>query len=340
MPKQPATIYDIAELLGLSASTVSRALNKPGRVNAVTQHRIEEAARELGYRVNTAARSIKTGRREMLGVLAPDVTYTVFQDVLRGAEQAADERGYLVLVGETSQSSAREEDWLARVQTAVDGVVLTSPRADDASVADLAERMPVVLVNRRVDGVPSVVPDVEPGLRAAVARLWELGHRRLLYLSGPQRLWMSRHRHELLDRLCRERGIEVRATASGSGSFERGAEAADEVLASGCTAVVAFNDLIAIGVLKELEARGVRVPDQVSIVGFDNIRGSDYTSPPLATIGAPLQQVGAAAVRELLAAVDGVAPSPPSAAAGRRRTRPEELPTVFHDRGSLGPAPG
>ncbi|GAB2758539.1 LacI family DNA-binding transcriptional regulator [Sinomonas soli] len=343
MPRPQATIYDIAALVGVNPSTVSRALTRPGRVSAQTQRRIEEAARELDYRVNTVARAVKTGRLMTLGLLVPDISYAVFQDILRGAEQAAREAGYLVLVGEEFRSGPAELDWARRVQSAVDGVILTSPRIPDDRIRQIAEVKPTVVVNRDAHGVPSVVPDAAAGVRAAVARAAGLGHRRLVYLPGVTGSWMSRHRWEVIRAAGAEAGIEAVSTGpTRPQSVQAGAELADEVLASGCTVVFAFNDLMAIGLLQELQRRGVAVPGHVSIVGFDNISGSEFTSPRLATIGAPLNEAGARAVRILLSRIEGGSASAggASAAADGGGAPPPSygLATVFHDRGSLAEA--
>ncbi|MDQ4490139.1 LacI family DNA-binding transcriptional regulator [Sinomonas sp. ASV486] len=338
MPKPQATIYDIAALVGVNASTVSRALSRPGRVSAATQRRIEDAARELDYHVNTVARAVKTGRLQTIGLLVPDIAYAVYQDILRGAERAAREVDYVVLVGEEFRSAQAELDWARRVRAAVDGVILASPRIPDARIREFAGDKPTVVVNRVLNGVPSVVPDVAPGVRAAVVRAAELGHRRLLYIPGVGSSWMSRSRWDILEAAGAEAGIEAVSAPPGMPSRRRGAELADDVLASGCSLVIAFNDLIAIGLLQELQDRGVPVPERLSIVGFDNIRGSDFTSPRLATIGAPLNEAGGQAVRMLLARIEGSTDRGTAADDGGPGAPSYGLATVFHERGSLGPA--
>lgn len=336
--KPQATIYDIAALVGVSASTVSRALARPDRVASATQRRIEEAARELGYRVNTAARGVKTGRLQTLGLLVPDIAYPIYQEILRGAQRAARHADYVVLVGEEFRSGEAELDWARRVQSSVDGVILASPRIPDARIREFAGDKPTVVVNRVLDGVPGVVPDVAPGVRAAVRRATELGHRRLLYLAGVRNSWMSRRRWEILAAACAEAGIEAVSTPPNAPSHRRGAEIADDVLATGCSLVVAFNDLLAIGLLQELQSRGVPVPERLSIVGFDNIAGSDFTSPRLATVGAPLEDAGERATHLLLARIEGRAEDPGAADDGGAGAPSYGLATVFHDRGSLGAA--
>ena len=342
MAKAQSTIYDIAALVGLNPSTVSRALSRPERVSAQTLRKVEDAARQLDYRVNTVARAVKTGRLQAIGLLVPDITYSIFQDILRGAERAARGADYVVLVGEEVGSAQAELDWARRVQTAVDGLILASPWLEDSDIREVAAAKPLVVVNRIVEGVPSVMPDVDSGVRAAVARAAGLGHRRLLYVGGPEGSWMSRHRWEVLEAACAEMGIEAASTRANWPTLEGGAALAEAVLESGCSLAVVFNDLIAIGLLQELQRHGVPVPQRISIIGFDNIRGSDFTSPRLATIGAPLHELGERAVEALLAGTDTGAPG----AADREApstvsaTPHAGLTTSFYDRGSLGPAGG
>lgn len=338
MPKPQATIYDIAALVGVNASTVSRALSRPGRVSAATQRRIEDAARELDYRVNTVARAVKTGRRQTIGLLVPDITYPVYQDILRGAERSARDKDYVVLVGEELRSAHAELDWARRVQAAVDGVILASPRIPDVRIREFAGDKPTVVLNRVLRGVPGVVPDVQPGVRSAVMRAAELGHRSLLYIPGVRDSWMSRRRWGVVEAVCAEVGIETVSATPGSPSHRRGAQLADEVLASGCSLVVAFNDLIAIGLLQELQDRGVPVPRRISIVGFDNIPGSDFTSPRLATIGAPLNEAGGRAASMLIARIESGGSGTAEADGGGPGAPSYGLAAVFHERASLGPA--
>ncbi|WP_422933123.1 LacI family DNA-binding transcriptional regulator [Sinomonas sp. P47F7] len=339
MVKPQSTIYDIAALVGLNASTVSRALSRPDRVSAKTLRRVEDAARQLDYQVNSAARAVKTGRLQTIGLLVPDITYSIFQDILRGAEHAARDADYVVLVGEEVGSAQAEWDWVRRVQSAVDGVILASPWLEDSRIREVAATKSLVVVNRVLDGVPSVMPDVASGVGAAVARAAELGHRRLLYLAGPEGAWMSKHRWEVLEAACADAGIEATSTPGHWPTREGGAALADDVLASGCSLAVVFNDLMAIGLLQELQRRHVPVPERLSIIGFDNIRGSDFTSPRLATIGAPLHEVGERAVKVLLAGADA-SPARSKGAASEPGAPSFGLAASFYDRGSLGPAAG
>ncbi|MBX3092926.1 MAG: LacI family DNA-binding transcriptional regulator [Cryobacterium sp.] len=322
------TIYDIARLAGVNPSTVSRALTQPGRINEKTEQRIHAAARELDYRVNPLARALPTGRTNTVGVIFSDITNPILFDMVRGAERAASEAGYTLVIAESQESEEREAEAADRVLPSVDGLVLASTRLDDDQIRGLAAKKPVVLINRHVDDVMGVLPDVDAGVEEALAHLAELGHKIVMYLPGPATSWISRQRGRALNALAQRFGMSILEGGPGLPTLDGGRIAADTVLASPATAVVAFNDLMAIGLLRMLTESGVAVPERLSIVGFDNIFGSDFTTPPLTTIRMPLELAGEQAVRALLHSVTTGEPS----ASG------ELLPTSVIVRGSTGRA--
>lgn len=301
--KPAATIYDIARHLGLSPSTVSRALNKPGRVNARTEQRIREAAAELNYRINPMARALPTGRTHTLGLILTDITNPVYFTLVRGAERVAAAEGYTLVLAESQESDALEAETAERLLQSVDGLVLVASRLDDAHIGALAERKPLVLVNRVVDGVSGVVPDVLPGIREALDHLASLGHASLAFLSGPTASWMSRLRWETLLDEAPRRGMTIVEIGPGAPTLDGGQRGLRRVQASGVSAVVAYNDLMAIGLLRACRCAGIDVPSRLSIVGFDDIFGSDFTSPPITTIRTPLDLAGEEAVHRVLAAL-------------------------------------
>ncbi|WOC61416.1 substrate-binding domain-containing protein [Paenarthrobacter sp. AT5] len=228
-----------------------------------------------------------------------DITNPVFFDLVRGAERTTAELGQTLVVAETLSSSEIEQTTVERLLPTVDGVILASSRLDENLVRRFSEVKNVVLVNRRVDDVPSVVPQLLPGIRDAVDHLAELGHKHIVYLSGPSALWMSRRRFKLLAAECDRAGLSVVSTSSAEPTMEGGRSAVAEVMASGASAVVAYNDLMAIGLLLACAEQNRAVPGDISIIGFDDIFGSRFTSPPLTTIRTPLSLVGAEAVRQL-----------------------------------------
>lgn len=323
------TIYDIAELAGVNPSTVSRALSKPGRLNPKTEKLIRDAAAALNYRANPMARALPTGRTNTLGLIIADITNPMFFDVVRGAERAAAEVGYTLILAESQESEEREAETVERIAPAVDGLVLVTTRLTDEHIQDLGAQAPLVVLNRRVDRVESVVPDLEPGIEQALDHLAALGHRSLAYLAGPERSWMNVARWEELRARASDRGLEIVDIGPNAPTLDGGREAFDRVRASGATAVLAYNDLMAIGLLRAAQDAAAAVPGEFSIVGFDDIFGSDFTSPQLSTIRTPLGLVGELAVRQALALFAG---SPAEA----DPTSPA-LATEFVLRGSTGP---
>src|SRR3954454_6050700 len=305
--KPPATIYDIARVAGVSPSTVSRALNKPGRLSAATEKRIKEAAASLDYRLNPMARALPTGRTGTLGLILSDITNPVYFNLVRGAERVTTAGGYTLVLAESQESAELEEETAERLVAAVDGLVLVSSRLSDETIQDLADRKPLIVVNREVPGVPGIVPDVTPGIRAALDHLAELGHRSLAFLSGPAASYMSRLRWETLLEEAPQRGMTIVEIGPGAPTLDGGEAGLRRVLASGVTGVLAYNDLMAIGLLGASRDAGVDVPTRLSIVGFDDIFGSDFTTPPITTIRTPLDLTGEEAVHQLVAAVDHTA---------------------------------
>lgn len=298
--KPNATIYDIAKVAGVNPSTVSRALSKPGRVSAKTQKLIEDAAAELNYQVNPFARALPTGRTSTFGLIVADITNPTFFDIIRGAETTATARDYTLVLAESAESAATELTAARRMMATVDGLILASPRMDDDNIRALARDKPVVVINREVDGVPCVVPDVNKGISEAVRSLAANGHQKVAFVAGPPQSWMSARRWEGVQAACEWSRLEAVRLESSKPTVDGGRQVARDVRASGATAVLTYNDLLAIGLMQELQAAGVVVPDQISIVGFDDIFGADFTTPPLTTVRSPLGECGSGAAALLL----------------------------------------
>lgn len=324
------TIYDVAKAAGVAPSTVSRAFSRPGRVNAETAERIRQVAAELGYRTNPLARALPTGRTSLLAIVTADVTNPFFFEIIRGAEAAAAEAGYTMIVVDVQESPEAERRALDRALPLVEGIVLATSRMSDSSIRVAAKQRPTVVLNRVMTDVPSVVTDNARGARRAVEHLAELGHTTLTYAAGPEASWADGMRW----RSVREAAYELELRARRLGPFPPtqagGLAAAQALRQSPTTAVIAYNDLIAIGLLRGLSRLGARVPQDVSVVGFDNIFGSDFCDPPLTTVAAPLRHLGSYAVTTLLEEMK------------RRRSgplRPALLPAQLVVRASTGPRP-
>lgn len=299
-----ATIYDIAKLAGVNPSTVSRALNNPGRINVKTEAKIKDAAKQLNYRVNPFARALPTGRTKMLGLMVSDITNPVFFEAVRGAEAAAIRHGYTLVIAESQESSSLEASTLQKVQAAVDGLIMVTTRLEDSQLKDLNDHKPTVLMNRVVDGITDVVPNIEGGIKEAIDHLFQLGHKRLAFISGPKISWMNTSRWNLLLKHALAHGMNIVEIGPNMPTIDSGRTAYERVKAAGVTAVIAYNDLMGIGFMQEAQKHGVRIPEDLSLIGFDNIFGSDFTSPALTTIEIPLIKVGEQAVEALLRLLD------------------------------------
>lgn len=324
------TINDVARVAGVAASTVSRALSVPGRVKASTREHIERVAAELNYTPNTHARALTSGRTGAVAVLVTDITNPFYFDIIRGTQQQLKAANYTQLLVDTEESGELEVSMLARLRLSCDGAILTAPRLSDAQLIALATDMPIVAINRASKGFPSVVIDSAVGVDQALEHLVSLGHTRVLYIAGPQGSWSNEKRWRALRAAGERLGVKTGRTAAFAPKTTSGAAAADALLNSGATACVAFNDLLAIGMLVRLRERNVSVPGEVSIVGCDDIFGADFCNPPLTTLAAPIEEAGRVAVSMLLSQLSPVGPKAPR--------RSAVLPTHLTVRESTGPA--
>jgi len=330
-PQRPATIHDVAALSGVAASTVSRALSTPGRVNFRTRARIEAAATELRYVPNAQAKALSSGQTKAVAVLVADITNPFFFDIIRGTQLQLKAAGYTQLLVDTEESDEVEINTVGQLRQTADGIIMTAPRLDDDALATAAVSMPIVAINRDIPGVASVMLDTPTATNQALDHLISLGHTHVAYLSGPDTSSSSQHRWAALAAAAEERRVTVVRLGPFAPRTYSGAAAADALVHSGATAGIAFNDLIAIGMLQRLRERGVRVPEDVSIVGCDDIFGADFCSPPLTTVTAPMEQAGRVAVTMLLGQINPGFGVPPRSQA--------VLPTHLTIRGSTGPAP-
>jgi len=301
------TIYDVAREAGVAASTVSRTFSRPGRVNAGTAARVRSAAVALGYRTNPLARALSTARTHMLALLVSDIGNPVYAELVRGAQSAATAAGCTVLLADSQESDRLERAALERTLGSVDGIVLAGSRMSDAAIRVIAKQRPLVVLGRAVVDVPSVVPDNPRGVRLAVEHLAGLGHSSLTYVAGPEASWADGVRWRAVLETAADLQLRPRRVGPFSPDVAGGVRAAAELCASPTSAVLAYNDQLAIGVVRGLRGRGVRVPRDVSVVGFDNIGAAELVTPGPTTVASPLQAGGAAATRAVLAMVDGSA---------------------------------
>src|SRR6185312_998679 len=256
------------------------------------------------YRPNRAARGLITGRTGNVGVIVHDLANPYFQGVLKGAQARAREADYAVFVADGQESAAEEEALIGALTKQVDGILLCSSRLEPGALAGLESAPAVVLLNRRIDGLSTVTVDSGDGMRQAMAHLAELGHRRCAFLAGPRRSWSNQQRLRGLRAAAKAADAEIVTIGPVAPQFGGGVNAAEQVLASDVTAVLAYNDLVAAGMLSRLAQLGVEVPAQLSVLGFDDIPLAAMLTPALTTVSAPTVRAGAAAVDALLSRLE------------------------------------
>jgi LacI family transcriptional regulator len=290
------TIHDVAKAAKVSPSTVSRAYTMPELLRPDTRERVLTAARKLGYQPNKAARGLITGRTGNIGLIVPDLSNPFFPAVLKGAQARAREADYAVFLADSEEDQALEEELIRAMAKQVDGVVLCSSRASDATLSAIAKDTPLVLLNRRIGAIPAVLLDNTGGARQAVEHLAALGHRRVAYPNGPPSSWSNRTRRRGLKARAAALGLEIVELGTFAPTFEGGLAAADQCVAADVTAVVAYNDLVALGVQSRLRDRSIKVPGDISVVGFDDIPMAQMGSPPLTTVAMPCERAGRLAI--------------------------------------------
>ncbi|MFJ6538516.1 LacI family DNA-binding transcriptional regulator [Paenarthrobacter sp. NPDC091711] len=295
-------IADVAEKAGVSHATVSRVMNGNAAVDPGIAARVRAAAVELKYQPNPVGRSLALGKTDTIGIVVPDLANPTFQAILRGLSIAAAQDGYRVLIADSSEVTSEESILAGEARRRCDGVVLCAPRMSDAELEELAPTLhPLVLINRTTiaTNTPSLSVDYGQGIQELAQHLVTLGHRRLAFLSGPEHSASNRQRLVGLDQFRAEHPeIELQMLHGGS-NFDSGHESTEAIISSGATGILAFNDLVAMGLLSGLHERGVRVPEDISVTGFDDIPFAKYTTPPLTTAAVPINELGSLAWRRM-----------------------------------------
>lgn len=305
-------IHDVARAAGVSISTVSRVLNGNGSVNPEMATAVWAAAERLGYQPNALAQGLASGAYRTVGVVVPDLANPYFTDILDAIVSAASTLGHRVVVSDTRGDPAEELNACLTYGRFVDGLILVSSRLAEPDLARLAAgELRIVLVNRHEPTValPTVLAETRQAMTDLCRHLADLGHRRVIYLAGGTNSWQNQQRRSAVED-AGALGLEITVVPAGS-SIRSGHAAADAALAIGPTAIMAFNDLAAIGVMTRLAERGVRVPEDISITGFDDIEMAQYYRPSLTTAISPKTQLGEAAWQALRQALAGEAPAEP-----------------------------
>jgi LacI family transcriptional regulator len=305
-----STIVDVAKEARVHPSTVSRALSEQlGHVlRPETRARVVAAADRLGYRPSALARSLRLRRTLTLGMLVPDIANTFLSGIIKGAEEAAHERGYTLILCNTGDLPEREATYIRVLrEREVDGILVASTRLSDTTVEDLrADRFPFVLVNRAAGGTDDLVVTVdnEAGAAAVVDHFAALGHRAIGHVAGPRTTTTGAERAEGAQGAARRHGLELSVVDAEAWSELAGYRAARQLFRDDVpTAVFGANDLIAFGVLRAAREAGLRVPDDLALAGFNDIAEASLLD--LTTVRVPQQDMGVRAARLLIARLEG-----------------------------------
>jgi LacI family transcriptional regulator len=309
------TLRDVAQLAGVHPATASRALNLQTRplVNTDTARKVLRAAESIGYQPNPIARSLKTARTSTVGLVIPDLTNPLFPPIVRGIEKVLAEAGYSAWIVNTDNDPAREERQVESLRSRqVEGLIIATARRTHPLLVRLHQQgVRMVLVNRRVDklDLPAVTADDDAGVAMAVGHLATLGHTRIAHLAGPTDTSTGVARARAFRHAIQDHGLAddpALIVEAGYWSETEGATALRTLLERGIrfTAIVAGNDLIALGCYDVFAELGIRCPGDISVVGFNDMPFLDKMNPPLTTVRIPQYEIGGEAARLLLDTID------------------------------------
>jgi LacI family transcriptional regulator len=336
------TIRQVAAAAGVSVATASRALSGSDAVIEATRQRVLAVARGLDYTPSRLARSLVTGLTGNVGVILPDITNPFYTSFLAELESTLGAHDIGILIGDSQEDSDREYTLLQRMSTQVDGLVLASSRMSDDQIVGATSKLPIVLANRMLRGaspVPGrlsqVVIDVDPGYTAAVRHLHALGHTRVTYIDGPPRSWSGLQKRTALTRACAELGMPLTIVGTDRPGFGSGRDAAERIVdgsdGDDCpTAILAFNDQVALGVLAACRAAGIDVPGHISVAGCDDSLPDGLAWPALTTIDSSARTLGRLAAQAILNPTGERSESVQTRLVVRDSTARAHQPSTFH----------
>jgi LacI family transcriptional regulator len=292
------TIVQLAKHLGVASSTVSRAFTNPGLLRPETVQRVLDAAAELGYVPNNYARALITGRSGVIGLIVPDIANPFFPPIIRHAQLAAEELGLSVFIADTDEDADREVTMIGRLSPQVEGLIIAASRLPEKSLLTIAQRLPTVLINRDIEGIARVLVSASDALVQGIEHFVHGGHTRIAYVGGPPRSWSDKQRHSSVALALGDHGLDGIFLQAPAGSYADGLALSDAVVESGATAVIAFDDVIAHGLMSGFRARGLKIPEDICILGCDDTLAIT-TYPSLSSIALDLSRAGRLAVEAL-----------------------------------------
>lgn len=302
MSRQPnksaskATIQSVADMAGVSIATVSRVLSGNVKVREDLAKRVLDAVVKLDYTPSASAQGLAKGRSFTIGILVPDLSNPYFPEIVKGIHHFATQSGYRLLIADSDGVPADELPTIRDLIRHVDGLILISPRMKISDLKSLeSSTIPIVLINRMESGVglPSVGVDNFSAMSELVGHLASLGHKKVVFLSGPKESWQQRERSRAVEHASNF-GISIMNVTTG-GQIKSGYDALESAMKFKPTAVICFNDLVALGVLARADELGIKIPEDLSVTGFDDIDFASFSNPSLTTIRSPQIQLGEAA---------------------------------------------
>ncbi|QNF30906.1 MULTISPECIES: LacI family DNA-binding transcriptional regulator [Metabacillus] len=303
---------DVAKLANVSPATVSRVLSNPELVSKETRQKVLDVINEVNYKPHIVARQFRTKETKIILVVVPDITSAFFSKVLRGIEHVAVNNGYQVILGDTENDIEREKEYInLLLQKQADGMVLLTARLNKTNLEEISEHFPMVLACEYMDGlnVPTVSIDNISSARKATEHLIKLGHTKIAHITGPINVILSRDRMRGYQQamMSHELDIDSAYIQEGDFSFESGYNQTLKLLAleNPPTAVFAFNDEMAMGAIKAAKDSGLKAPEDLAVVGFDNVKMSSVIEPNLTTINQPKYEIGKKAMELLLKLING-----------------------------------
>ncbi len=301
------TIRDVAKEAGVSTMTVSRVINNTGQVAVETRERVEKAMEKLKYVVNFSAKNLVTNKTWTIGIIVPDITNPFFASLVKAGEKICTDRGYSLMIGNTDGNLDIERRLVNVYKGRMcEAIIMVAPRIEDSELIELNSQIPLVVVDRKVEyeEIVQVYLDNTKGAQVATKHLLELGHRKIGFVMGPDLVPNSYTRRNGYIKAIEEYGIDYNSELVFHGDFvvETGISALNyyESLIEKPTAIFCSNDLIAVGILTRAHELGIRIPEDYSLVGFDNTYLSSMVNPPLTTISYPFVEMGAKAIVLLL----------------------------------------
>ena len=313
------TLADVAKAAGVNAATVSRSLNPAteSQVSKETARKIKKISKDLGYTPNTVARGLRTRKSLTIGVVIPDLTNPIFPPIVRGIDSYLIPRGYSAFVVNTDGNHEIEQTLISSLmERQVDGLIVATGHTEGDLLTQYHQRgVKVVMVNRESPGIPfpAVTSDDSAGISAIIEHLVALGHKNFIHLAGPADSSTGLLRSRTFVSECKRLGISGKVIKNESYSIDEGQAAVDKLLDHGTrnfSAIVAGNDLLALGAYHSLRTHGLKCPEDVSVVGFNNMPFTADFQPPMTTVNAPHFDMGVEAARLLLSQIEGIDTAP------------------------------